>query len=116
MSHVPGLGDRATVGAWLASRTPPPPPLLRSRVTKALGDALERNVTETEGVCLEAAEHVLERLVDDDAATRQEAVDLLAADALVTYALEYAAEHPDDFEEHARGAVERFGRMSEARR
>ena len=115
MNDVPELGDRATVRAWLASRTPAPPPLLRSRVTEALGDALERDATETERVCLEAAERVLERLVDDNAATRQEAVDLLAADALVTYALEYAAEAPAGFEEHARGAIERFGRMSEAR-
>ena len=116
MTHVPGLGDRATVRAWLASRTPLPPPLLRSRVTEALGSALERDASETEHLCLEAAERVLERLVDDNAATRHEAVDLLAADALVTYALEYAAEHPEGFEEHARGAIERFGRMSEARR
>ena len=114
MNDAPGLGDRATVGAWLASRTPPPPPLLRSRLTEALGDALARDATETERLCLEAAERVLGRLFDDDAATRQEAVDLLAADALVTYALEYAAEHPDDFERHASGAIERFGRMSEA--
>ena len=83
---------------------------------EALGDALARGATETERVCLEAAERVLARLVDDDAATRQEAVDLLAADALVTYALEYAAEQPENFDEHAGGAIERFGRMSEARR
>ena len=115
MNDVPGLGDRATVGAWLASRKPPPPSLLRSRRTEAVGEALSREIGETERVCLEAAERVLERLVDDNAATRQAAVDLLAADALVTYALERAAEHPEDFEEHASGAIERFGRMSEPR-
>ena len=115
MNDAPGLGDRATVGAWLAGRTPAPPLLLRSRLADALGGSLTRDVTETERVCLEAAERVLARLVDNDAATRQEAIDLLAADALVTYALEYAAEHPADFEEHASGAIERFGRMSEAR-
>ena len=103
-----------TVGAWLASRTPPPPELLRSRIELALGAALDRDVADTERVCIEAAERVLARLFVDGEGERREAKDLLAADALVTYALEFAAEVPESFGDHATRAIERFGRLHAA--
>ncbi len=106
---------RDTVGGWLASRTPQPPDLLRSRIMLALGEAIERDVAETERVCLDAAERVLSGLFADGNGERHEAADLLAADALVTYALECAAERPDAFEESATRALERFGQLHEAR-
>jgi hypothetical protein len=104
-----------TVGAWLAGRTPPPPDLLRSRIVMALGDALDRDVAETDRVCLEAAERVLARQFGAGGGQRSDAADLLAADALVTYALEFAADAPERFEEHATRAIERFGQLLEAR-
>lgn len=100
-----------TVGGWLESRTPPPPDRLRSRILVALGDARERDVRDTEQVCLDAAERVLSRLFADGTGSRHEAADLLAADALVTYALEFAAEMPRAFAERATQALERFGRL-----
>jgi hypothetical protein len=107
---------RLTVGGWLASRTPPPPELLRSRIVLALGAALDHDVAKTEPVCLDAAERVLTRLFDEGSGDRHEAADLLAADALVTYALEFAADAPERFDTHATRAIERFGRLHEARR
>lgn len=104
-----------TVGGWLAGRTPPPPELLRTRIMVALGDARDRDVADTERVCLDAAERVLERLLEAGGADRRDAADLLAADALVTYALEFAAHDPERFEEHATRAMERFGHLREAR-
>lgn len=94
---------------------PPPPEPLRSRVVLALGAALGQDVADTERVCLEAAERVLERLFAEGVGERREAADLLAADALVTYALEFAAGAPERFEEHATRAIERFGQLSETR-
>lgn len=100
-----------TVGGWLESRTPPPPELLRSRILVALGNATGQDVKDTEQVCLDAAERVLTGLFADGSGSRHEAADLLAADALVTYALEFAAETPPTFSERATRALERFGRL-----
>ena len=102
---------RATVGEWLESRVPPPPELLRSRIVRALGVGRDHDVADTERVCLEAAERVLLGLFGDGTGDRCEAADLLAADALVTYALEFAADRPDGFAERATRAIERFGQL-----
>jgi uncharacterized membrane protein len=107
--------SRGTVGDWLGSRTPPPPEPLRSRILVALGDAVDREVAATERVCLDAAERVLTGLFVDGNGERHEAADLLAADALVTYALEFAAESPRAFADRATRALERFGQLHEAR-
>jgi hypothetical protein len=104
-----------TVGEWLASRTPPPPELLRLRIVGALGSGQERGVAETERVCLEAAERVLAGLFGDGGGARRDAADLLAADALVTYALEFAADDPERFADRATHAIERFGRLQAGR-
>ena len=101
----------ATVSAWLTGRTPPPPELLRARITIALGDAAGDDVASTARVCLEAAERVLTRLVGAGGGERGEAADLLAADALVTYALEFAADTPARFGDEAAGTMERLGRL-----
>lgn len=81
----------------------------------ALGDAIDHDVADTERVCLDAAERVLSGLFVDGNGERQEAADLLAADALVTYALEFAAESPAAFVEHATRALERFGQLHASR-
>jgi hypothetical protein len=95
---------------------PSPPDLLRTRIALALGAALDRDVAETEHVCLDAAERVLARLLDQGRGERDEAADLLAADALVTYALEFAADAAERFDENATSAIERFGQLAEGRR
>lgn len=81
----------------------------------ALGDALDREVGDTERVCLNAAERVLSGLFADGTGSRHEAADLLAADALVTYALEFAADTPQAFAARASDALERFGRLQPER-
>ena len=81
----------------------------------ALGEAVDRDVAETERVCLDAAERVLSRLFVGGNGDRPEAADLLAADALVTYALEFAAESPGAFVERATQALQRFGQLHESR-
>ncbi|MGH7538123.1 MAG: hypothetical protein ACREMF_05780 [Gemmatimonadales bacterium] len=79
---------RAEVLAWLESRRPAPPPTLRTHLDQQVSD-----------LAAELPEHLVARgcaLLDDVLARpeggRALALDLLAADALVTYAFEAQAE------------------------
>ena len=93
----PRAGDGAlTVGAWLATREPVPPRALAARLRELLGPrALEADAREAPELLLAAGESVLARLLSEAATTRESALDLLAADALVTYAFEAAGDEPD---------------------
>ena len=86
---------RSTVGAWLAARTPVPPPALAARLRELIGaSALASDARQAPEVLLRTGETVLTRLLREAATTRESALDLLAADALVTYAFEAAADEP----------------------
>lgn len=83
-----------TVADWLDSRRPAPPPTLRAHLDRRVppasrgageGDALPDHLAA-------AGRDLLERVLSDPAAGRDLALDLLAADALVTYAFEAQAE------------------------
>jgi hypothetical protein len=115
----------ADARAWAASREPAPPPALAGAVARALGDALGDvpNADGVTGACLLAAERVLARVLADDAssaaggareAARDTGLDLLAADALVTYAFEAAADEPERLGDVARDAMARLSRVAPA--
>lgn len=79
---------RTQVVAWLDARRPAPPPTLRRHLLGLLQDApqnLPDHLADT-GVAL------LERVLSRPQAGRELALDLLAADALVTYAFEAQTE------------------------
>lgn len=82
----PGIAGKAL--EWLDAREAAPPPELRQRIAAALGEVSAETVP---GALAEAA---LACLRDTLAAPeeRASALDLLAADALLTYALEAAAD------------------------
>jgi hypothetical protein len=84
-----------TVGEWLATRTPRPPPQPIGRVVDALGPFADEDARRAPERCIEAAERVVARLLHEGRTGRDSAVDLLAADALVTYAFEAAAADPE---------------------
>jgi hypothetical protein len=84
-----------TVGEWLSRRTPRPPHALDALVREALGARVARDASETPMMCEAAAEEIMQRLVATGQAGRRSALDLLAADALVTYAFEHAAASGD---------------------
>lgn len=86
-----------TVGDWLAQRTPVAPDALRERVALQLGDARGAPAATASEACTAAGVRVVETLISTDCSQRQNAIDLLAADALVTYAIESAAERSADF-------------------
>lgn len=97
---------------WLAHRSPPPPEALAARIEELLavvglpgeGAAPER--------LADAAERVLARLLREECATRQSALDLLAADAMATYAFEAAADEPDRLVERTERAMTRMAALA----
>ncbi len=96
-----------TVGGWLESRTPEAPPALAARIRHALGDRWAEDASRTQAVCEAAAERLLASLLAARETGRETALDLLAADALVTYAFEHAAESGADLDAEAASVMTR---------
>jgi hypothetical protein len=105
-----------TIGEWLATRTPPPPAALLKRVREALGAASDDDAMLAADRCLDAAERVVADLLRQGRTGRESAADLLAADALVTYAFEAASEDPASLEQRARHTMNRLARLAAIRR
>ena len=98
-----------TVRDWLARREPSPPRVLRERV-EALALAVPERPGDPASTLIDAAQAALARLSRGGAADRATALDLLAVDALVTYALEWTAENPDDIPRLSERAMSRLSR------
>lgn len=101
-----------TVGAWLRAREPAPPAALAERVRMALGADESRDAADAYTVCLDAAVRVLEPLLGEERPGRARALDLLAADALVTYAFEAAATDVEALNERTAEAMLRLARLA----
>jgi hypothetical protein len=100
-----------TVRDWLADREPSPPRVLRERI-EALAIAVPTSEADPAAALVAAAELALVRLsacAPDDRAT---ALDLLAADALVTYAFELASQTPDAIPELSARAMARLSAVT----
>ena len=95
-------------GAWLAARAPAPPPALATRLRQLLGESALAEPA-TPGALVGAAARVLGDLLADGCDTRASALDLLAADALATYAFEAAGETPARLEAEASRAMRVIG-------
>ena len=92
---------------WLAHREPSPPRVLQERV-EALALAVPELPDDPAGSLLDAAEKALAHLARRSPEDRASALDLLAVDALVTYAMEYAAQTPDELPVLAERAMSRL--------
>jgi hypothetical protein len=77
---------------------------------RALGAA----PAETPESYLAAGERLLTQLLSGDCSSRDCALDLLAADALVTYAFELAADDPSRIGERAQQATARLAALASA--
>ena len=97
-----------TIGEWLDGRAPDPPPALRDRLRRALGDRLAADATQTTECCLAAAETLLTLVLHRGCTARADAMDLLTADALMTYAFESAGDRPQELERRASVAMARI--------
>jgi hypothetical protein len=100
-----------TVGEWLATRAPEPPPQLMRRVRHALGAAADDDARFAADRCVDAAERVVAQLLRDGRTGRESAADLLAADALVTYAFQAAGDDPGRLVDRAQSAMVRLARL-----
>jgi hypothetical protein len=83
-----------TLGEWLRERSPAAPERLLARIERALGERVDVDASEAGNVCIDAAEAMLGDLLRQSSTGRESALDLLAVDALVTYAFEAASESP----------------------
>ena len=96
---------------WLDARRPVPPAALRARIDAALGGDLQAEVDEVSEALLAAGERLVRTLLDEDATSRGSALDLLAADALVTYAFEAASDRPAELSSRAASAMARIAAL-----
>lgn len=101
-----------TVAEWIENRASAAPPDLVMRIRAALGNDGALGAASRSAVCLSAAERLLAEFVRDGGANRECALDLLAADALVTYAFQAASEHPDALRLQAERAMARIASLA----
>ncbi|HVH69074.1 MAG TPA: hypothetical protein VM716_14490 [Gemmatimonadales bacterium] len=82
---------RAVLVAWLEARRPPAPVALRARLTAVVEGAVDADLPLPDHLAL-LGERVLAGVVGRPEGGRELALDLLAADAFVTYAFEAQSE------------------------
>jgi len=90
---------------WISELDPAPPSDLATAMRNSLKDPAS---TPSADELLEAAAHLLDKVLRTDCETRASAVDLLTVDALMTHALLIASKDPrtpDDFAERALARV-----------
>jgi hypothetical protein len=101
-----------TIAEWLRSRTPPAPEPLVARVEAALGGYRTADAERAPELLLGAAVGLLQPLLARKHAGRDAALDLLAADALVTYAFEAASADPEQLDARTREAMIRLAGLA----
>jgi hypothetical protein len=101
-----------TLREWLACREPAQPSGLAERIAE-MAAPFDGSNADIAAQCLAAAEAALPGLLaTGESESRTNALDLLAIDALVTYAFEAAAENPARFAEVAQDAMTRLSRLA----
>ncbi|MFN8579888.1 MAG: hypothetical protein U0163_02770 [Gemmatimonadaceae bacterium] len=101
-----------TTSEWLSRCTPRPPEALSRRIDELLG--ADREAPAQPNILVSAAERTLAGLLARHATSRDAALDLLAADALVTYAFELAADEPESLDDLATSAMRRLSSAAPA--
>lgn len=106
-----------TIRDWILRRAPQPPMELQERVLAALGSDADADESRTATVCLAVAERSLKALIAEGRFARDSAPDLLAIDALTTYAFEHASdpESTDDLDALSAYATRQLGQLVTAR-
>ena len=103
-----------TVSDWLRAREPQPPAALSARLNAVLGESLTASAGELSEIFLFAGERLVAELLRSNSTSRDSALDLLTADALVTYAFEAASETPSLIESRAAAAMQRIAALGAA--
>ncbi len=102
---------RASVGDWFAVLQPAPPPALGLRLAQLLEPYANLPEAELPESCLAAGEQLLQGLLISGSTSRATALDLLAVDALITYAFQAAADDPARIESRAARAMGRIAAL-----
>jgi hypothetical protein len=100
-----------TVGDWLRARALQPPETLASRIGAVLGTSEAEPADALPEICLGAAERLVAGLLASGSTHRESALDLLTADALVTYAFEAASSQPETIAGRAEVAMARIAAL-----
>jgi hypothetical protein len=103
-----------TVGEWLHTRTPQPPLALVARLDALVANANGNSAANVPDALLDAGERIIADLLRPEGSTRDSALDLLAADALMTYAMEAAAEDIATLDQRAAAAMSRISIIADA--
>ena len=102
-------------GAWLAAHSEQPPAALRARLDGILNAPSATADTPVAPALLDAGQELLSTILGSGSTQRDAALDLLAADALVTYAFEAAAEEPATIDARAAAAMRAISALVDAR-
>jgi hypothetical protein len=100
-----------TVGEWIATVEPRPPAALATRLESLLAPFASQPAERAPDACLEAGERLLDELLGSGSTSRGTALDLLAVDALVTYAFQAASDRPSDLDARAARAMARIAAL-----
>lgn len=98
--------------AWLRSRTPEAPPALVSCIAELIASNTGWETLPRPEAFVAASEVLLRRVLDRNAMHRESALDLLAADACVTYAFEAASDEPHTIVDRAAQAATRIAAVA----
>lgn len=103
----------ATVADWLSQHDPMQPTALRERLQELLAADAGRPAAQVPEVFIRVGKRLLEQIVNtDEPGDRRNAADLLAVDALVTYAFQAAAELPAELDEKAGDTMIQLAELS----
>lgn len=94
---------RTAAHQWIAAHADQPPASLRERLARVLADAPAGDGAHAE--LLATGREMLGELLARGSTARDTALDLLTADALVTYAFECAADEPASLDARAAAAM-----------
>ncbi|MBM3907863.1 MAG: hypothetical protein FJ363_07280 [Gemmatimonadetes bacterium] len=100
---------------WLEARHPTAPTALRQRIAELIASHPEWEALSRAEAMLQAGELLMRDVLAAAPKDRVAALDLLAADACVTYAFEAAADAPSDFVARADEAMQRIARLAATR-
>lgn len=105
------------IAEQLEADTAGAPRELVSRMLEALGVGRTRDTegraSESTRICLASAELLLEEFLRSGGMHRRQAVDLLAADALVTYGFMVASDRPEELRDEGERALARIAALSQ---
>lgn len=102
--HASDDASSQPAASWLAAHGEQPPAALRARLDTVVASSDPAGGAVADAL-LQAGRALLSRILDTGSTQRDAALDLLTADALVTYAFEAAADDPATLDARAGAAM-----------